>query len=153
MQELKHFFSAKDLFAKHVGIELIAVEPGYAKAKMEIGPQHFNVFTTVHGGAIFSLADFTFGVAANSRVNMAIGINTSVSFVKAATSGYLYAEAREQSLNYKLAAYTVHITDDENELVAIFQGTAYHKKQPTIKRDIMEDTKASLHHRKAREQL
>jgi acyl-CoA thioesterase len=132
MQELKKFFSAQDLFAKHVGIELIEVVPGYAKTKMLIAPHHFNGAKTVHGGAIFTLADFAFAVASNSHGNMAMGINTSVSFVKAVTGGTLYAEAREQSLNPKLASYIVHITNDDNEIVAIFQGMVYRKNQLII---------------------
>ena len=135
MQELKQFFSTQDLFAKHVGIELIEVEPGYAKTKMVIAPHHFNGAKTVHGGAIFTLADFAFAVASNSRGNLAMGINTSVSFVKAVTGGNLYAEAREQSLNPKLASYTVHITNDDNEMVAIFQGMVYRKEKSIINRD------------------
>ena len=93
MQELKQFFSTEDLFARHAGIELVDVGSGWAKASMKIEPFHFNGARTVHGGAIFTLADFAFAVASNSHGNLAIGINTSVSFVKAALKGTLYAEA------------------------------------------------------------
>jgi len=129
MEELKQFFSSQDLFAEHVGIELLEVELGYARTSMKIAPHHFNGAKTVHGGAIFTLADFAFAVASNSHGNLAMGINTSVSFVKAATGGTLYAEAKEQSLNPKLASYSVLITDDADETVAIFQGMVYRKKQ------------------------
>ena len=132
MQELKQFFSTEDLFARHAGIELVDVGPGWAKASMKIEPFHFNGARTVHGGAIFTLADFAFAVASNSHGNLAMGINTSVSFVKAALKGTLYAEAREQSLNPKLASYSVMITDDDNDVVAIFQGMAYRKKDSII---------------------
>ena len=132
MEKLKQFFSSQDLFAKHVGIELLEVEPGRARTRMEIKPHHFNGAKTVHGGAIFTLADFAFAVASNSRGNLAMGINTSVSFVKAVTGGTLYAEAKEQTLNPKLASYSVLITDDTDETVAIFQGMVYRKKQPII---------------------
>lgn len=129
MQELKEFFSTEDLFARHSGIELLDAGPGWAKASMKIEPFHFNGARTVHGGAIFTLADFAFAVASNSHGTLAMGINTSVSFVKAATSGTLYAEAREQSRNPKLASYSVIITDDAGDVVAIFQGMAYRKKE------------------------
>jgi len=128
MQELKLFFSTNDLFARHAGIELVDVGPGWAKASMKIEPFHFNGAKTVHGGAIFTLADFAFAVASNSHGSLAMGINTSVSFVKAALKGTLYAEAREQSRNPKLASYSVMITDDAGDVVAIFQGMAYRKK-------------------------
>ena len=46
---------------------------------------------------------------------------TSVSFVKAATRGTLYAEAREQAFNPRLASYSVQITDDVNDVVEPIQ--------------------------------
>lgn len=132
MQEIKKFFSTEDLFAHHTGIELVDAGRGWAKARMKIEPFHFNGARTVHGGAIFTLADFTFAVASNSHGTLAMGINTSVNFVKAALSGTLYAEAKEQSLNPKLASYSVMITDDIGDVVAIFQGMVYRKKGSLI---------------------
>ncbi len=99
---------------------------------MKIEPFHFNGAKTVHGGAIFTLADFAFAVASNSHGTLAMGINTSVSFVKAALAGTLYAEAKEQSRNPKLASYPVMITDDAGDTVAIFQGMVYRKKESII---------------------
>ncbi len=132
MQELKEFFSTEDTFARHAGIELVDVAPGWAKASMKIEPFHFNGAKTVHGGAIFTLADFAFAVASNSHGTLAMGINTSVSFVKAALKGTLYAEAREQAKGPKLASYSVMITDDAGDVVAIFQGMVYRKKAPIV---------------------
>ncbi|HIJ82211.1 MAG TPA: PaaI family thioesterase [Desulfuromonadales bacterium] len=132
MQELKQLFSTEDRFARHSGIELVEVGPGWAKARMEIERFHFNAARTVHGGAIFTLADFAFAVASNSHGTLAMGINTSVSFVKAALAGTLYADARELSRNAKLAAYSVMITDDAGDTVAIFQGMVYRKKESII---------------------
>ena len=106
---------------------------------MTIEPYHFNGAKTVHGGAIFTLADFAFAVASNSHGSMAMGINTSVAFVKAATKGTLYAEATELSLNAKLATYLVNVTDDDNAVVAIFQGMVYLKKEPIIPLDYNKD--------------
>jgi len=129
MLSIKQFFSTHDLFARHNNIELIEVKPGYSKTRMRILPHHFNAAKTVHGGAIFTLADFAFAVASNSYGTLAMGINTSVSFVKIATGGTLYAEAMELSRNHKLATYKVSITDDEGDLVATFQGMVYRKKE------------------------
>ena len=128
MQKIKEFFSANDLFATHTGIELVDVGTGWAKARMKIEPFHLNGARTVHGGAIFTLADFAFAVASNSHGTLAMGINTSVSFVKAALKGTLYAEAQEQSRSAKLATYSAIVTDDAGDIVAIFQGMVYRKK-------------------------
>jgi acyl-CoA thioesterase len=40
----------------------------------------------------------------------------------------LYAEAKEVSFHPKLASYIVEITDEEDELIATFQGMVYRKK-------------------------
>jgi len=129
MEEVKRFFSAEDLFARHNGMELLEVKPGWAKVCMRIEPYHFNGARTVHGGAIFTLADFAFAVASNSHGSLAMGINVSISYVKAVTGGTLHAEAVEQTRNPKLASYTVRITDDDSAVVAIFQGMVYRKKE------------------------
>ena len=135
MQGIKGFFSTNDLFARHAGIELLDVGPGWAKASMKIEPFHFNGAKTVHGGALFTLADFAFAVASNSHGTLAMGINTSMSFVKAALKGTLYADALEQSRGPKLASYSVTITDDAGDVVAIFQGMAYRKKESIMAAD------------------
>ncbi|MCC4770100.1 hotdog fold thioesterase [Methanosarcina sp. DH2] len=127
MEDLKKFFK-KDKFAAHTGIELLEVSPGYAKAMMEIEEKHLNALKAVQGGALFTLADLAFAAASNAYGIAAVGINSNISFVKAATKGTLTAEAKETSINPKIATYTVNITDDEGDLVAIFQGMVYRKK-------------------------
>lgn len=122
-------FYRKDKFSQFVGIELIEASKGRAKAKMEIKEHHLNSMGTVHGAALFALADLIFAVASNSHGSIAMAINANISYLKAAKTGVLWAEGKEMSLNPKLAAYTIHITDDNNDLIAIFQGTVYRKKE------------------------
>lgn len=127
MDVLKKFVD-KDHFAKHLGIEMLEYSPGKAKARMELKSQHLNSAGTVHGGAIFSLADAVFSVASNSHGTLAMAINVSISFFKAAKSGTLIAEGREVSLNPKLATYLVDVKDEAGNAIALFQGTVYRKK-------------------------
>lgn len=129
---MKEFFSDHDLFAKHSGIELVEVGEGRAVTRMKLQPYHFNAAGTAHGGAIFTLADFAFAVASNSHGTVAMGISTSMNFIKSAKKGTLHATATEQSINSKLASYTVMITDDENATIAIFQGMVYRKNDRII---------------------
>jgi acyl-CoA thioesterase len=87
-----------------------------------------NGLGTVHGGAIFTLADFAFAAACNSHGTVAVALNVSITFMKAATTGTLWADAREVSKNFKVGSYAVEVKDDQGELVAQFQGLAYRKK-------------------------
>jgi acyl-CoA thioesterase len=126
--DLKDFF-LNDRFAAHVGIELLEMAPGRAKAKLEIHDHHLNAVGVVHGAAIFSLADLVFAVASNSHGTVALGINVSISYMTAARGGTLVAEAEEVSINPKLATYLIRILDEEQTLIALFQGTVYRKRE------------------------
>jgi acyl-CoA thioesterase len=129
MKTIDDFFR-NDQFVNHCGIELVSRQLGQAVTRMAVQPLHLNALGIVQGGAIFTLADYAFGVASNGYGTAAVGINVSITYIKATTSGTLIAEAREVALNAKLSSYTVNVTDATGALVAIFQGLAYRKKQP-----------------------
>jgi acyl-CoA thioesterase len=126
--ELEEFFH-KDRFAAHVGVELLDIASGRAKAKLEIRDHHRNAVGVVHGAAIFTLADLVFAVASNSHGTIALGINVSISYMTSARRGILVAEAEEVSINPKLATYLIRILDEEETLIALFQGTVYRKRE------------------------
>jgi acyl-CoA thioesterase len=128
MKTLKEFLQG-DEFVKHCGIELVSLAPGRAVTRMKVQPWHLNAVGLVQGGAIFTLADYAFAVASNTHGTVAVGINVSITYVKSATSGTLTAEAREVALNPKLASYTVNVTDEKGDLIAVFQGLVYRKDQ------------------------
>ncbi len=128
MEKLKQTLQM-DQFAAHCGIELISVSPGQARAKMALEARHLNALGSVQGGAIFTLADFAFAAASNSHGPAAVAINVGISFLKAAKTGTLWAEAREIAKNFKLGSYTVEVKDDAGDLVALFQGMAYRKSE------------------------
>lgn len=121
---------AQDAFAKLAGIELVSLSAGHAVVEMKVGPQHLNGLGIVHGGAVFTLADFAFAAASNSHGTVAVAISANINFVKAAQGGSLKAEARETSLNPKLGTYSVDVTDQDGALIAVFQGVVYRKKDP-----------------------
>ena len=126
MDSESDFFSA-DAFARNCGIELIESGNGSARVKMNVNESHRNSHGTVHGGAIFTLADAAFALASNSHGIPAAAINAHISYMKAASTGPLFAEAEEFSLNPRLATYTVKVTDNMGDKIAIFQGMVYRK--------------------------
>jgi len=129
MSELARFFSG-DRFAARNGIELLEVEVGRAVARLVVGPEHLNAAGVVQGGAVFTLADFAFGVASNSKGNVALAIEAHVTFLRAVRTGVLRAEAREEGGSRRLSTCTVRVTDEGGALVALFTGTAFRKDEP-----------------------
>ena len=126
---LRTFFS-RDRFAAHNGIELLDAGAGWAKARMKVEDRHLNAADVVHGGALFTLADLVFAVASNSHGQLALSINVSISYLKAARTGVLIAAAREVSRNSKLGTYTMEVRDDAGDLIALAHGTVYRKDSP-----------------------
>jgi acyl-CoA thioesterase len=126
--DLKEFFR-RDQFAAHCDIELLEITPGGARTRMEVKECHLNGLRTVHGGALFTLSDFTFAAACNSHGTVAVALNANISFLKAVGSGTLYAEAREVSVSPKIGTYEIKVTNENGDLIATFQGIAYRKKE------------------------
>jgi acyl-CoA thioesterase len=117
-----------DRFASYVGIKLTMVEEGYAKAEMEIMDKHLNGVNIVQGGAIFTLADYAFAAASNSKGFITLGINANISYFKSPKGNLLRAEAKEISSSNRLCAYNVDVFDENDELIARFNATGYIKR-------------------------
>ncbi len=125
-------FLSRDKFAKYIEVEVIEAQDGNATARMPVQEHHLNSHNTIHGGAIFTLADAAFAAACNSHGIVAVAINVNISYLKAVSAGVLTAEAKEVSLNSTLGVYVIRVTSDSGELIAIFQGMAYRKKNQQV---------------------
>jgi acyl-CoA thioesterase len=121
-----------DRYAMDVtGIEIVDVRPDYAKVKLEAGEKHQNAVGIMQGGAMFTLADFAFAVAANnaSGEESTVAIECHISFIKPVTGGTLYAEATLESKSRSLATYDIPITNENGELVAKFHGRGFVRRK------------------------
>lgn len=121
---LRRFFR-RDRFAAAAGIRLVDCGPGRAVARMTLKAGHMNGVDVVQGGAVFTLADFAFAVACNSRGPVALAIDVSISFLAATAGGTLTATAKEVSRSSRLSRVEVEVRDAEGDPVALFHGTAY----------------------------
>ncbi len=128
MEPIREYFSGDEL-ARTLGIELIEVGEGRALATMRLQKCHMNGLGIVHGGAVFTLADFAFAAACNSRGHLSVGVSCSMSFMGSAKEGLLSAEAVEVEPHPRLATYLVYVRDESGATLAIMQGIAYRKKE------------------------
>jgi len=117
-----------DKFASICGIKLDTIAPGRAKASLRITDLHLNGVNIIQGGVLFTLADYAFAAAANSRGNVSVVTDANITFIKGVSGGTIYAEAREIACKRTLSRYTVNITSDDGELLAVYNGTAFRKR-------------------------
>lgn len=129
MDSLQAHFE-KDRVAQHFGMEIVEIGVGFAVVRMEVEDKHKNSIGTVHGGALFALADYAFAIAGNSHGHVAVALDASISFIRATTGGVLTATVREVSRNAKIGNHLVEITSESGELVALFKGAVYNKRDP-----------------------
>ena len=102
----------RDAFARGVGVRLVEVGPGFARTRLRLGPEHLNGVGVAQGGAVFTLADLAFAAAANSRGAVAVALDVSITFARAALAGTtLEAEAREESLGRRIAVVALRSRD------------------------------------------
>ncbi|MGM0381169.1 MAG: PaaI family thioesterase, partial [bacterium] len=127
--DVKSYLEENDQFAEHVGVEVLEVGEGEARAKLELGSEHLNSLDTVHGAAIFTLADVTFAAVAHVPGRQAPGIQVSVNYFRAISEGTLVARGEIVHDHPKLATYRVEIKNEEEELIADFEGTVYRTKK------------------------
>ncbi|HVW33495.1 MAG TPA: PaaI family thioesterase [Acidimicrobiia bacterium] len=116
-----------DAFVTGLDAELIEWDGGRSVYRMPVGPGHGNFVGTVHGGALFSLADAALGVASNSWGRMAMALTVEIQYLSAPLVGdVLIARAVERSRTRRTAAYAVDITSEsDGTLRASFQAMCF----------------------------
>jgi acyl-CoA thioesterase len=114
-----------DHAAELVGVVADEVREGYAKAHLQIQPEHLNGLGKTHGGIIFLLADTVFAYACNSRGVQTVAANCNISFNAPANLGdVLTAVAQEQYLSGRQGIYDVVVTNQDQVVVAHFRGNS-----------------------------
>ncbi len=127
LEEIKKMLEG-DKFAEVNGITLDEISEGRAVTSVTVNKNHYNGVGIVQGGLYFTLADYAFAAASNSRGKIAVAIRCDISFIKPVKEGKLTAIAEEISCSNKLSIYDVKVYNDKNELVALYNGTAFRKE-------------------------
>lgn len=122
IQEQIRIFNASE-FARLLEMEILEASDGYSLVTMNcVGKR--NPGGVAHGGAIFSLADQAFGIAANCCGNHRVAVSVSIQYI-APAKGKLIAVARRVADNGTCDTYRILVHEGER-LVAEFSGVAFH---------------------------
>ena len=127
LDEARNEFS-KDLFAtKLSGIVIEETGDDFAKCSMKITENHRNAYGGVMGGAIYTLADFTFAVASNFRKQkLTASLVGQATFLSMTHGTELFGEARLIKDGRQNCFYEVRVYDDLGKDIAIVSFTGAH---------------------------
>lgn len=119
LEALRERFSHDKYATALTGAEIREAEPGQAVCALPLREEHMNANHTPMGGAIFTLADFTFAVSANAYSDrISVSMQHDITYFAPARGKTLLAESRCVRCGRSTCFYVVEITDDLGGKVA-----------------------------------
>jgi acyl-CoA thioesterase len=113
-------FDSSD-FARLLHLEIAEAREGFARVIMPSSEKK-NPNGVIHGGAIFSLADQAFGMAANSGTVQRVAVSAHIQYI-APASGDLEAIAELVAEKGRYSTYRVMVYEGDR-VIAEFDGVA-----------------------------
>jgi acyl-CoA thioesterase len=121
---------AKDEFSRWLGVDVLQLRPDYCVCRMLVRREMVNGFGVAHGGIAFSLADSAFAFACNTQGRITMSIENAITYPASVHPGdVLTAVAEVESGTNRLGFYRVRVTNQRDDVVALFRGTAYKTNQ------------------------
>ncbi len=119
LEKAREIFS-KDKYATDAsGIVIEEVGENYAKCSMKLTDIHRNAFGGVMGGAIYTLADFTFAVASNfDKERLTASLVGQASFLSMSRGTVLFGESQLIKDGRQNCFYQIRIYDDLGKDIA-----------------------------------
>ena len=129
LAQLRALFSTDYLAMDLCGIVIDEVTPTGARCSMPITQKHLNSNGTVQGGAIFTLCDTTFSVAANAGDRLTVSRSADITYIKPGRGACLYAEAEQIDRGGTTCLYHVSVYDQYHTLIAVMTGNGHFLKR------------------------
>jgi phenylacetic acid degradation protein PaaD len=116
-----------DAYVGGLGAELVDWDGGRATFRLVPEARHCNFVGSIHGGALFSLADTALGVACNSWGRICVALTIETQFLSAPVAGeVLVATAVERSRTRRTGAYAIDVvTEADGTLRAGFSAMVF----------------------------
>lgn len=124
--ESRNFF-AGDRFSNAVGCQIQEVGEDHARCSLPLTENLRNAQGGVMGGALFTLADFTFAVCAHAERRPVVTVSASVIFLHAPKGSHVLADAKMLHTGRSTCAATVTLTDDTGVAVATVSFSGMYK--------------------------
>ena len=126
IEEVRKFF-ANDRFATENGAVIEDYGKGYAKCSLKVTDRHRNAVGGLMGGVSFMLADFVFAVASNWDVPNTVSLSSNITFCGNLKGETITAEAKCIKDGRSTVLYSVNVSDDKGNLIAVVSITGFKK--------------------------
>jgi acyl-CoA thioesterase len=132
-QKCRDTMWTNDLASQDLGIEVEVTAPGKAVATLSVAKNMVNGHDICHGGFIFTLADTAFAFACNTYNRVTVAAGASIEFVRPGRLGdLLTARASEAHRGGRTGIYDITVSNQDDELIAIFRGRSYATREPLL---------------------
>jgi uncharacterized protein (TIGR00369 family) len=112
---------ARSAFHQAAGIELVRADVGAVEVAMVAGDQHRNLFGSLHGGTIATLADTAMGLSVLTAIDAGrtqVTTHLDVHFLASAVPGLLRARGRAVKVGRRASYAEADVVDERDRLLA-----------------------------------
>ena len=127
-QSARNRFAGDKYATEATGVFIEDVDVNYAKCSLTVKPCHLNAMGFVMGGAVFTLADLAFAVAASTDNPNTVSLNSQINYMNATKGPVLYAEAKCTKNGKIICLFEINITDGDGNRVANVTTTGFRKQ-------------------------
>ena len=124
IEDARAYFEG-DRFAFNAGVCIDDIGPNRAVCHFYVTPEHLNAENRVMGGAIFTLIDLTFAVAANNVHRPTVAQQVSVNYLSASRGAKLIATAHCVKDGRATCVYNIDVVDNLGRDIAQAVVTGY----------------------------
>lgn len=120
-------FSDRKTMADAIGIEITEAGDDWVRGRMPVDHRTHQPFGLLHGGASVALAETLASLGAfctvNPETHAAVGMEINANHLRPVTDGFVYGEAKNESMGRTTQVWTIRITNEKGKLVCLSRCT------------------------------
>jgi len=125
---LEHMnFTDRQTMSDTIGIEITEAGDDWVRGKMPVDDRTRQPFGLLHGGASVALAETLASIGAfctqNPETHAAVGMEINANHVRPVRDGFVYGEAKMETMGRTSQVWTIRITNEKGKLVCLSRCT------------------------------
>jgi len=120
-------FPERQTMASTIGIEITEAGDDWVRGKMPVNNGTRQPFGLLHGGASVALAETLASIGAfctqNPETHAAVGMEINANHVRSVREGFVYGEARMETMGRTTQVWTIRISNENGKLVCLSRCT------------------------------